>query len=131
MTGPASEAVTRGVRVTVRTRFVPQQSDPAAWRFLWAYQVTIANEGDERVQLISRHWRIEDALGRVEEVQGPGVVGEQPVLEPGESHTYVSACPLPTHSGRMWGTYQMVTADGDGFDAEVAPFDMFLPQELN
>ena len=126
-----SEAVTRGIRVRVRSRFVPEHSAPERNAWLFAYAVTITNESDETAQLITRHWIITDGDGHVEEVEGPGVVGAQPVLKPGESFEYTSACPLPTEFGTMHGTYQMVTENGDHFDAEVAPFSLSLPYAVN
>ena len=119
-----SEATTRGVHVSVVSEFSPARSrvEDRLWFFL--YTITITNTGDETVQLISRHWTITDADGQIEEVRGPGVVGEQPVLGPGASFTYTSGCPLRTSFGVMEGTYQMVTADGDAFDAKVAPFTL-------
>ena len=117
-----SEATTRGIRVHVRSSFVPERSDPDQNRFFFAYDVTISNDGDETAQLLTRHWIITDADGQVQELRGPGVVGEQPVLEPGESFAYTSACPLQTPYGTMHGTYEIVTAGGQRFDAEIAPF---------
>ena len=99
------------------------------WFFL--YTVTISNESDAVVQLISRHWIITDGYGDVEEVKGPGVVGEQPVLEPGQAFQYTSGCPLPTEFGTMHGTYQMATSDGDSFDAEIAPFTLSRPHAVH
>lgn len=119
-----SEAVTRGVRVRVRARYAAEHSEPQKPLWFFLYTITITNTGDETVQLISRHWTITDADGQIEEVRGPGVVGEQPVLGPGASFTYTSGCPLRTSFGVMEGTYQMVTADGDAFDAKVAPFTL-------
>ncbi|HVP27756.1 MAG TPA: Co2+/Mg2+ efflux protein ApaG [Myxococcota bacterium] len=126
-----SEAVTHGVRVTVRSTHVPERSDPESGEWFFAYTVTISNEGDETVQLVSRHWIIADADGREQEVRGPGVVGEQPVLAPGESFEYTSACPLGTACGSMRGTYQMVTEGGDRFDATIAPFSLAAPYALH
>jgi len=126
-----SEATTRGVRVTVRAVHVPERSDPENAEWFFAYTVTIANEGDDTVQLISRHWIITDAEGAEQEVRGPGVVGEQPVLRPGESFEYTSACPLGTALGSMRGTYQMVTERGDKFDATIAPFSLAAPYVLH
>jgi ApaG protein len=123
----AYAATTRGVRVSVTTRFVREQSDPDQARYFWAYDVRIENLGEETVQLVARYWRITDALNRVEEVRGPGVVGEQPVLKPGESFAYTSGCPLATPSGAMRGAYRMVTADGAPFDAEIPEFSLHLP----
>lgn len=126
-----STAITRGIRVDVAPEFLPGHSDPRHSHWMFAYDVTILNEGSERVQLISRHWTITDASGRVEEVRGPGVVGEQPVLEPGGTYSYRSGCPLSTPMGTMHGTYQMVTARGERFDAEIAPFTLIEPYALN
>jgi len=126
-----SEAVTGGVRVFVRSQFVPERSRPELGEFFFAYTILIENRSQNRVQLISRHWVITDAEGRQEEVRGPGVVGEQPVLDPGESFQYTSACPLRTPFGAMRGTYQMVRADGSRFDAEIATFRLAQPYAVN
>jgi ApaG protein len=117
-----SEVVTHGIRVEVQSVFVPDRSNPDDGEWFFAYRVRITNEGGEAAQLVSRHWVIIDGRGQVEEVRGPGVVGEQPVLRPGESFEYTSACPLRTPQGTMHGSYQMVTSDGAHFDAEIAPF---------
>jgi len=127
----SSVARTRGILVEVRARYLRERSAPAEGRWMFAYTIRITNEGDTRVQLMSRHWIITDANGREEEVRGPGVVGEQPVLSPGGSFEYTSGCPLPTPFGSMRGTYQMVTAEGDGFDAEIAPFGLTEPHALH
>jgi len=127
-TTEAYVATTRHVRVVVAPRFMPEQSDPAKARFFWAYAVRIENTGEETVQLVSRHWVITDARNHVEEVRGPGVVGEQPVLGPGQSFEYTSGCPLGTPSGAMRGAYQMVTATGEMFEAEVPAFSLHLPE---
>lgn len=126
-----SEAVTRGVRVHVKSQFSPERSSPAARQWFFLYTVTITNEGTETVQLLTRHWIITDGDGQVEEVRGPGVVGQQPVLRPGESFTYTSGCPLSTAIGTMEGTYQMVTPDGDAFDAEIAAFILSEPYTVH
>ncbi len=126
-----SEALTRGVRVQVRSQFAPERSNPAAHQWFFLYTVTIANEGAETVQLMTRHWIITDGNGHVEEVKGPGVVGEQPVLKPGESFTYTSGCPLTTALGTMEGTYQMVTASGEAFDAAIAAFILSEPYTVH
>ena len=124
----SSDAVTRSIRVHVEPRFDPDRSRPAAGQWFFLYTVTIENQGDETVQLLSRHWVITDGAGRVEEVRGPGVVGEQPVLAPGESFRYTSGCPLRTDVGKMEGSYQMVaTATGEGFDIDIAPFTLCAP----
>ncbi|MCB9778425.1 MAG: Co2+/Mg2+ efflux protein ApaG [Alphaproteobacteria bacterium] len=127
----ASEATTRGVRVRVLPHFLPDQSSPATGLWVHAYQVTIENLGDEAVQLVSRHWVITNGEGEEQHVEGPGVVGEQPVLEPGQTFVYVSGCPLDTPLGAMHGTYQMVTKGGDAFDAVIAPFTLAEPGTLN
>jgi ApaG protein len=123
----AYAAITRGIRVVVTPRFVPEQSDVDHGRFLWAYTVRVENTGPETVQLLTRHWVITDGLGRVEEVRGPGVVGEQPVLPPGQSFEYTSGCPLPTASGAMQGSYGMITAGGANFEAVIPPFSLHMP----
>jgi ApaG protein len=124
---PIYEAVTRDVTVRVITNFLPDQSNPDRGRYVWAYMVEIENRGSETIQLVSRHWIITDALNRTEEVTGPGVVGEQPEMKPGEAYRYTSACPLATPSGVMRGAYRMVTRDGDSFDALVPEFSLDLP----
>ena len=106
----------------VESEYVAERSNPEMGSYFFAYHVRISNEGTETVQLMSRHWFITNANGHVEEVQGPGVVGEQPTLEPGTAFEYSSFCPLNTPMGVMKGTYQMVTEDGDEFDVEIAPF---------
>jgi len=120
----SSEAVTRGIRVQVAPQFDPQRSQPARGKWFFLYTVTIRNESSETVQLLTRHWVITDAAGKVEEVRGPGVVGEQPVLAPGEAFQYTSGCPLGVDVGRMEGSYQMVTTEGERFDVEIAPFTL-------
>jgi ApaG protein len=120
----ASEAVTRGVRVQVVSELVPERSSPKDGQWFFLYRVRIRNEGDGTVALRSRHWVITDANGRIEEVRGPGVVGKQPVLAPGEGFEYTSACPLHTSFGVMHGSYQMRTEGGEEFDAEIAPFTL-------
>jgi ApaG protein len=122
-----SEALTHGIRVTVRSAFIPERSDPERPFFFFAYRIRIANEGAVAAQLLTRHWYITDGTGAIEEVAGPGVVGQQPLLMPGEAFEYTSACPLPTPVGTMHGTYQMLTAEGQSFDAEIAPFLLAVP----
>lgn len=126
-----SEAVTRGIRISVRAHFVPEHSDPDEDRYFFAYHVTIANEGKVATQLLSRHWIITDGSGEVREVKGAGVIGQQPTLAPGEAFEYTSACPLPTPVGSMYGTYGMLAVSGDRFDARIAPFTLALPSALN
>ncbi|MGQ0732494.1 MAG: Co2+/Mg2+ efflux protein ApaG [Acidobacteriota bacterium] len=126
-----SEATTNGIRVEVLSFFVPEQSSPREGQFFFAYQITISNLGDETAQLLSRHWVITDAEGEVQEVRGPGVVGEQPVLEPGMSFEYTSSCPLKTNVGVMHGSYTMARPDGRTFEAQIAPFTLAVPNALN
>jgi len=121
-TAPMSEALTRGIRVEVLSQHSPENSRPAQGEWVFQYTVRITNQSAETVQLVSRHWIITDALEQVEEVRGPGVVGEQPTLAPGEGFQYSSWCPLKTPTGMMHGTYQMVSASGGKFDIEIAPF---------
>jgi len=126
-----SDTVTNGIRVRVKARFDPSRSQPQQNQWFFLYTVTIANEGSITTQLISRHWIITDANGKVEEVRGPGVVGEQPVLAPGQSFEYTSGCPLNTSFGTMHGTYQMITTKGERFDAAIAPFTLSEPHALH
>jgi ApaG protein len=126
-----SSAVTEGIRVNVRSAYVAEQSVPLARRYVFSYTVRIANEGPEPAQLRTRHWIITDGTGKVEEVRGPGVVGQQPFLRPGEHFDYTSGCILETPRGEMRGTYQMHRPDGRVFDAEIAPFLLALPHSLN
>ena len=126
-----SEAVTRGVRVRVKSTFDADRSRPSQSQWFFLYTITIANEGHEIVQLLTRHWIITDETGRIEEVRGPGVVGKQPILKPGESFTYTSGCPLNTPFGVMQGTYQMVTDAGEHFDATIAPFTLSEPYTVH
>jgi ApaG protein len=121
-------AVTRQIEVKVTPRFLPDRSSPENGYFFWAYTITLTNHGGETVQLKTRHWRITDANGRLQEVRGDGVVGEQPVLKPGENFEYTSGVPLPTPSGFMTGTYGMVSAAGEMFDIEVPAFSLDTPQ---
>jgi ApaG protein len=129
--GPTSEAVTNNVRVEVESQYAPERSQPFQSEWFFHYTVRITNEGDETVQLLSRHWIITDATGHTQEVRGPGVVGEQPVLSPGEAFQYKSGCPLKTSTGVMRGTYQMVTEDGEHFDVEIAPFALHEPYTVH
>ena len=126
-----SEATTNAILVRTQSFFVDERSKPEEGQYLFAYRIRIVNEGEQPAKLISRHWIITDGLGRVEEVRGPGVVGEQPRLAPGESFEYTSACPLPTQFGTMRGRYTMERDDGTTFDAEIAPFDLFVPALAN
>ena len=123
-------AVTRDIQVTVLPQFVAERSEPDEGRFFWAYTIEITNLGRESVQLTARHWVITDGNGLIEEVHGPGVVGEQPVIQPGESFRYTSGCPLNTPSGIMVGSYRMVDNAGAGFDAEIPAFSLDSPFAL-
>ena len=127
----SSTALTDGIRITVRSAYVADQSMPLAHRYVFAYTVRIANEGPEPAKLVTRHWIITDGAGKVEEVRGPGVVGKQPTLRAGEHFEYTSGCILETPRGSMHGTYQMHTPDGRMFDAEIAPFQLTMPHSLN
>lgn len=127
-----SEATTRGVHVAVEPRYDPGRSTPGRGRWFFLYSVTVTNRGEETVQLLDRHWKITDETGQVEEVEGAGVVGEQPVLSPGESFRYTSGCPLPTPAGTMQGSYGMIVLSGkteavEEFRAEIAPFVLSEP----
>lgn len=126
-----SSAITNGIRVSVTSVYVPAQSSPTEKRYVFAYTVRIGNEGSQVAQLRSRHWIITDAKGKVEEVRGPGVVGKQPLLRPGENFEYTSGCVLETPRGSMHGSYQMFRPDGEQFDAEIAKFDLSMPFNLN
>ena len=126
-----SEAVTNNVRVEVESQYAADLSQPFQGQWVFLYTVRITNEGEDTVQLLSRHWIVTDATGHVEEYRGPGVIGEQPTLTPGSSFEYRSFCPLKTSVGSMHGSYQMVTAQGDRFDAIIAPFTLAVPNALN
>lgn len=126
-----SMAVTRGIRVSVRSVYLPDRSSPTEREYVFAYTVRITNEAQVTAQLRTRHWVITDGDGNVQEVRGDGVVGAQPVLRPGQHFEYTSGCALRTPRGTMRGTYQMVAEDGDAFDAEIAPFALALPHTLN
>jgi ApaG protein len=124
------EAVTRAMRVRVTPVYIEDRSTPAESYFFWAYTVDIVNEGGEAVQLRSRHWKITDAGGRMEVVRGPGVVGQTPVIAPGETFSYTSGCPLKTPSGIMSGSYQMVSAGGTEFDIAIPAFSLDSPYAI-
>ncbi|MDQ6437619.1 Co2+/Mg2+ efflux protein ApaG [Mesorhizobium sp. LHD-90] len=121
------KATTHHIEVSVEPFYLAERSDPAENRYVWGYRVTIDNQSDEHVKLLSRYWHITDGKGHVEEVQGPGVVGEQPELDPGDSYQYMSGCPLPTPSGIMVGRYTMRNARGDMFDIDIPAFSLDLP----
>ena len=126
-----SVAVTSDVRVEVRARYSEAHSNPASSRWFFLYTIRITNEGGTTVQLLNRHWTIVDGTGHTEEVHGPGVVGEQPVLEPGQGFEYTSGCPLPTPFGSMAGIFDMQRTDGTEFEAEVALFQLMQPGSIH
>lgn len=126
-----SSAVTNGIRIVVRCRYVPEQSQPLFERFVFAYTVRIHNEGSLSAQLLSRHWVVTDCKGKVEQVRGAGVVGKQPILHPGEYFEYTSSAVLVVPRGEMHGSYRMHTVNGRTFDAVIAPFLLAQPYSLN
>ncbi len=126
-----SEAITAGIRVRVEAEYSEAQSRPQSNQWFFLYTITITNESERAVQLLTRHWIITDATQNVEEVRGPGVVGEQPVLRPGESFEYTSGCPLPTPFGAMEGSYQMVGEEDDPFDIAIERFLLMEPNSIN
>jgi ApaG protein len=121
------EAETRGVIVRVSVSYLPEQSEPTRGRWFWAYHIRIENEGPFTVQLLTRHWIITDGRGARHSVEGEGVVGEQPMIEPGASFDYVSGCPLSTPTGSMQGTYHMIGEDGSAFDVAIPKFTLIAP----
>ena len=123
------QAITRGIAVSVEPTFHEGNSSRNDSQYFWAYRVTIENQSTETVQLISRHWMINNARGEFTEVKGPGVVGEQPVLKPGETYQYTSGAPLNTSSGMMGGAYQMQTESGELFDIEIPTFSLDIPNQ--
>lgn len=120
-------AITRGIQITVQPQFLPERSDPDSNQFFWAYRIEIVNLSPDTVQLRTRYWRITDGRGQVQEVRGPGVVGEQPIIEPGGAFSYTSGCPLTTPSGIMAGHYVMVTERDTVFEAEIPAFSLDSP----
>jgi ApaG protein len=126
-----AEAKQYAIDVQVVTQYLPEQSAPDEGRYLFAYTITVSNQGSAAAQLISRHWVITDAEGRAEEVRGLGVVGRQPLLRPGESFEYTSGCPLATPVGTMRGSYQMVGEDGASFDVSIPEFVLAMPRTLH
>ena len=127
-------SITRSIRVSVEPTFLEEQSSPSDDHYVWAYQVKIENSGSETVQLLNRHWRITDAMGRMQEVQGEGVVGEQPTLRPGQAFEYTSGTPLGTPSGIMVGSYEMETSTGERFEIDIPAFSLdspYQPRRLN
>ncbi len=125
-----SEAVTDGVRIRVQSRYLRERSNPQARQFMFTYAITIQNEGEAPVKLLTRHWTIKDATGAVQTVEGVGVIGETPVIEPGGTHEYSSFCPLRTEFGSMEGTYGMVKASGEAFRARIGTFSLFVPSAV-
>ena len=121
------ETTTRSIRITVQPEYQAEQSEPADNQYFWSYTIDIFNEGTEPVTLRSRHWRITDANGRTEEVRGPGVIGQQPLIEPGKSFSYTSGCPLRTPQGLMVGSYQMMDSKGGMFDVAIPAFSLDSP----
>jgi len=119
---------TNDILVTAQPIYLEDQSLPEEGQYIWAYQIRIENQGNQRIQLINRHWEIIDAQGRKEVVDGPGVVGEQPILEPGESYEYTSGCPLSTPSGFMSGNYEMEDMQGSLFKVDIPAFPLDLPE---
>lgn len=126
-----SEALTDGIRVEVSARYSEEHSAPSTSHWFFLYTIRISNESEVGVQLLARHWTIVDATGKAEEVQGPGVVGETPVIGPGEAFEYTSGCPLKTPFGSMTGSYAMVREDGTEFDAEIALFELRQPNAIH
>jgi ApaG protein len=121
-------AITQSIEVQVTPEFLPDRSSPQQGQYFWAYTIVIANRGQSEVQLKTRHWRITDAHGRVQEVRGAGVVGEEPIIAPGDSYEYTSGVPLPTPSGFMTGSYGMIGAFGERFDVEIPTFSLDAPE---
>src|SRR6266567_6317164 len=127
--GNMYRSVTRNIEVSVTSQYLTDRSSPETGEYFWAYTIEITNRGAETVQLKTRHWRITDATGRLQEVRGAGVVGKQPVIKPGQNYEYTSGVPLPTPSGFMVGTYGMVTDAGEPFDIDIPAFSLDLPQD--
>jgi ApaG protein len=125
--GPLFEEVTHSIRVAVYTHYLEEQSDPEENRYVWAYQVSISNEGHETVQLLNRYWHITESSGKIKEVRGEGVVGEQPTLKPGDIYRYTSGTPLKSPSGFMFGSYEMINEAGEFFDIAVPSFSLDIP----
>jgi ApaG protein len=121
-------AETRGLMIRVSVSFLPEQSEPSSGRWFWAYHIRLENGGTQEVQLLTRRWVITDGRGARHSVEGEGVVGEQPVIAPGQSYDYVSGCPLDTPMGTMEGSYQMIGADGEIFDARIPRFQLVGPE---
>ena len=125
------DTITRNIQVCVEPQFLEEESAPENDHFVWAYRISIYNLGNEKVKLLNRFWKITDSKGMVKEVNGPGVVGEQPIINPGESYEYMSGAPLPTPSGIMEGSYEMINDTGEFFDVEIPLFSLDSPYEKN
>jgi ApaG protein len=123
------EQITRHIRIIVFPQFLENQSQPDDNKYVWAYTITLENRSDETVKLLTRHWVITDGLGRKQEVKGDGVIGEQPVLRPGDRFEYTSGCPLNTPSGVMSGSYGMITKQGENFDVVIPAFSLDSPYD--
>jgi len=128
---PESESLTHGIRVQVESFYVPERSRPAEGQWFFGYTIRVSNERSDTVRLLSRHWHITDANGEVQQVRGDGVIGQQPVLQPGEAFEYTSACPLHTAFGTMHGTYTMADEDSARFEVRIAPFALSEPHSIN
>ncbi len=126
-----SNLLTKGINIQVEPEYIPQRSDPTKPIYYFAYHITITNESEKIIQLISRYWHITDSNGNVEEIRGPGVVGKQPKLKKGELFKYTSFCPLPTEFGVMYGAFRMVRDSGDSFNARIKPFKLAVPFSVN
>lgn len=126
-----SNLLTKGINIQVEPEYIPQRSDPTKPIYCFAYHITITNESEKIIQLISRYWHITDSNGNVEEIRGPGVVGKQPRLKAGESFEYTSFCPLQTEFGVMYGDFRMVRDSGDSFNARIKPFKLAVPFSVN
>ena len=131
MTNTTSNAFTQGIRIIVKSQYLPEHSSPLARQYAFAYTVEIRNDGAQTAQLRTRHWVITDGDGKIQEVRGDGVVGAQPTLRPGDHFEYTSGCVLPTPHGTMHGSYRMFRESGESFDAEIAPFLLVTPNSLN
>jgi ApaG protein len=126
-----SNTLTKGIRIQVESEYVPKRSDPTKPIYFFAYHITITNESDNIIQLMSRYWHITDSNGNIEEIRGPGVVGKKPSLKSGEAFEYTSFCPLPTEFGVMHGIFNMLPDDGDAFNARIKPFKLAVPFSIN
>lgn len=126
-----SQTTTNGIKINVEPEYLPRRSDPTKPVFCFAYHITITNESNEKMQLVSRYWNITDSNGNTEEIRGPGVVGKTPSLGLGESFKYTSFCPLPTEFGVMHGSFKMISKNGNSFNAKIKPFKLAIPFSIN